>query len=1064
MGPEAASAGDNEADAYREFCPELESEDLIRHPLPAGAETEAEAEPGVGNGLASQPDESHVDVLRRQLVGRLTPFTTPFGVKRLVYADWTATGRPLSSIENFISQEVLPMYGNTHTTTSISGLQSTCFRHEARQTIAESVNARITGKASLDTVLFTGNGCTGAVDTLLRAMGLASPLPATTPEEDVPVVFVSTWEHHSNLLPWRESCADVAIVREDPKGGSLDVGHLRRLLARYANRKLKIGSFSAASNVSGVLCDVDTVTAELHRGGALSFWDYATAAPYVRINMNPVSMGQDDDTVIQKDAIFMSGHKFIGGASSPGVLIVKKKLLRNAVPSVPGGGTVFYVTPTDHRYLSNRSEREEGGTPDIIGSVRLGLAMQVKQRLGPRNLESAELKMGVSVVARLGAHPRILVLGDIGAPRLPIVSFLIRHGKHFLHYNFVSALLNDLFGIQSRGGCACAGPYSQKLLGLSSMSVKLMERALLAGHELLRPGATRVSVTFMSSQAEVQYIIDAIEWVADHGAAFLRLYRPNYKTGEWRHLSRFTRFPERKWLGQFDATTYGTRAPCISGALNEEEVAFADSFREAEATLADLKQSGAVACDTSCVLSGDAESLRWFAYPWEGGSAPEGREALIEGPIDPSRYPGNIADDELEQPPQRTPDTAVSPDVQGKADVQSGVRGNACSLQSEQRVILQADALDVHPNLEKRSSKYPLRTGGACMRRPMDFSELAPPPARPAQNSSPKPSKKLLRDVISCCMDFSMIKGEIGFHKCHLDNMCLPCPLSNRENDLPCLDGDRLCLGLSGGKDSLSLLHILLHMQKTIPVNFEIACATVDPQTPSFDPSPLIPYMKSLGVKYHFISEGIIDRAKIGLEGDSLCAYCSRMKRGILYRCCRDNNYNKLVLAQHLDDFAESFFMFALRNGRLGTMKASYCNDSGDVTVIRPLAYVRETEMRDFANKNNLSVINENCPACFEEPKERARIKKMLSREESLNPIIFGSLKHALLPLMCDSVYPVIKQLTNDIMERRTDRNRLRNAGRPSESRPTASLRTTEQKTEKEADHCIVETDDMFEK
>jgi tRNA(Ile)-lysidine synthase TilS/MesJ len=202
-------------------------------------------------------------------------------------------------------------------------------------------------------------------------------------------------------------------------------------------------------------------------------------------------------------------------------------------------------------------------------------------------------------------------------------------------------------------------------------------------------------------------------------------------------------------------------------------------------------------------------------------------------------------------------------------------------------------------------------------------------------------------------------------------------------------DGDRLLLGLSGGKDSLSLLHVLLHLQKRAPVRFEIACATVDPQTPSFDPSPMIPYLKQLGVEYFYLQDPIIERAQTSLEGDSLCAFCARMKRGLLYNCCRKGKFNKLVLGQHLDDLAESFMMSMMHNGQIRTMKAKYRIDSEDLEVIRPLVYCRESMTKKFAYDVRLPIINENCPACFEQPKERHRVKKMLSTEESLVPNIF---------------------------------------------------------------------------
>jgi tRNA(Ile)-lysidine synthase TilS/MesJ/thiol-disulfide isomerase/thioredoxin len=232
-------------------------------------------------------------------------------------------------------------------------------------------------------------------------------------------------------------------------------------------------------------------------------------------------------------------------------------------------------------------------------------------------------------------------------------------------------------------------------------------------------------------------------------------------------------------------------------------------------------------------------------------------------------------------------------------------------------------------------------------------------------------------------------------------------------------DGDRLLLGLSGGKDSLALLHVLVALQKKAPVRFTIACATVDPGTPSFDPSPLIPYMKELGIEYHYLRDSIIERAATELDGDSLCSYCSRMKRGMLYTCCRTHGFNKLILAQHLDDMAESLIMSVLHNGCVRTMKAKYMNNEGDVCIIRPLAYTREVQMKEFSYAARLPVINENCPACFEEPKERHRVKKMLANEESLCPSIYANMRRALIPFMDNSIYRGMKIITTTVQSRK---------------------------------------------
>lgn len=309
-----------------------------------------------------------LESLRHEVIGHGTEFDGPFGKKTMLYADWTASGRALAPVENYVRAEVLPMYANTHTTTSVSGLQSTCFRQEARQVIAQACNARVGySDKHADVVVFAGNGSTGAINKLALVLGLHLPLPPGVPLTAQPVVLVGPHEHHSNILPWRESAAKVVHIPEGGDGG-IDRAALRDELRAHASHSLVIGSFSAASNVTGIVADVDGITEELHRAGALAFWDYAAAAPYLQIDMNPVRFLSDGslNPFVYKDAVFISPHKLPGGPGAPGVLVAKRSLFVNDVPAEPGGGTVFFVTGSDQRYLSNRQEREEGGTQDIV--------------------------------------------------------------------------------------------------------------------------------------------------------------------------------------------------------------------------------------------------------------------------------------------------------------------------------------------------------------------------------------------------------------------------------------------------------------------------------------------------------------------------------------------------------------------------------------------------------------------------------------------------------------------------------------------------------------------------
>ena len=307
-----------------------------------------------GAAAAAGPTESVnalATLIDAQLIGADAVFAGPFGARRVVYCDWTASGRPLSFVEDYIRDEVLTLYGNTHTATSITGLQSTCFRIEARQMVAQACNARISGRAATDAVLFCGSGATGCVNKLVALLGLHVAEEEETAASGVrsrPVVFVGPWAHHSNLLPWRDSYADVVTIHESADGLGIDCVHLEEQLRLHADRPLRIGAFAAASNVTGLIADVAGVTALLHRYSALSVWDYATAAPHLKMDVNPLSLSGADISI---DALFFSPHKMMGGPGSPGVLVVKRKLMydefskyRARPPSAPGGGTVFFVT------------------------------------------------------------------------------------------------------------------------------------------------------------------------------------------------------------------------------------------------------------------------------------------------------------------------------------------------------------------------------------------------------------------------------------------------------------------------------------------------------------------------------------------------------------------------------------------------------------------------------------------------------------------------------------------------------------------------------------------------
>ncbi len=489
--------------------------------------------------------------LRGQIVGIDAFFRTPYGERLMTYCDYTASGRGLAFVENYL-MHVQRTYANTHTEDDVSGRSMTRLLQRAEETIKEGVNAGPHGK-----LIAVGAGSTGAIDKFQQILGVQIP-PATMAlikeilvtekggkaladleealERRRPVVFVGPYEHHSNEVTWRQGLAEVVTVGLAPDG-RLDLAHLERLLGDPAwDGRLKIGSFSAASNVTGIRTPVHEAARLLHARGALAAFDYAACAPYVEIDMNPPPGPSGGDPSL--DAVFISPHKFLGGPGSSGILVFHERIYRKDLPpTVGGGGTVDYVGEKNQDFMEDIEAREKAGTPGVLQTMKAALAFEVKRAAGVERIEKREKELLRRAFARWDANPNIEILGNRDPDlRVAIVSFNVRDPRGgWIHPRLLTVLLNDLFGIQSRAGCSCAGPYGHRLLGIGPEESERFRKWVLKGCQGIKPGWCRVGFHFTMDDEEADFVIDAVDFLGRSAWLFVPSYCFDIHTGHWGH-------------------------------------------------------------------------------------------------------------------------------------------------------------------------------------------------------------------------------------------------------------------------------------------------------------------------------------------------------------------------------------------------------------------------------------------------------------------------------------------------------------------------------------------------
>ncbi len=483
--------------------------------------------------------QKYFSSFKEQILGQNAEIETPYGIKKLIYADWTASGREYLPIENYLIDKIAPFIGNTHTETSFTGSVMTKAYAESKKIIKNHVNA-----SDDDVLLYCGSGMTGSINKLQRMLGLRYPERVTAftkrknplvqflsgvkvPKHNKPIVFVSHMEHHSNHTSWLETIADVEIVEPDADG-LVSIANFKKAIEKEKNRKFKIVSITACSNVTGIETPYHDIAELIHQYNGFCIVDFACSAPYVAINMHPENAAQ------RLDAVIFSPHKFLGGPATPGVLIFHKSLYLNAIPDNPGGGTVVYTNPWKfHAYITDIEEREDGGTPPFMQGIKTSLTVMLKDKMGISNIKQREEELVKKVFEFAEKHPQINILANNIKKRLPVFSFFING----IHYNLLVRILNDRFGIQMRGGCACAGTYGHILLNLNEDQSKKIYNEIIGNDNSQRPGWVRMSLHPTINDDELDYILNALLEVANNIKEWEKDYIYDKKKNQFAHVS-----------------------------------------------------------------------------------------------------------------------------------------------------------------------------------------------------------------------------------------------------------------------------------------------------------------------------------------------------------------------------------------------------------------------------------------------------------------------------------------------------------------------------------------------